>query len=93
MTTAIQTDQLTDALQGLEQQLEIPYVPGELDTWTMGVQKLLVKANDALRTMMRKDHPASFDMILKNDLELARRVDQMRAEDEQLLTQFDAVTL
>lgn len=91
MATVIQTDSVSDSLEKLHRQIELPYVSGELTAWTDGVLLLLEAANDCVCQAIRDDHPKTYASILKKDMELAQKVEAMKLEDEQLLSGMQAI--
>ncbi len=91
MATVIQTDSVSDSLEKLHRQIELPYVSGELTAWTDGVVLLLDAANDCVCQAIRDDHPKTYASILKKDMELAQKVEAMKLEDEQLLSGMQAI--
>lgn len=92
MATALNNDQVSEAIEKLHRQLELPYVSGELSSWTDGIIELLGSTKECIRKSIEDDHPCSYKTIMKNDLELAQRVEDMRAEDAQLLCKLDDLT-
>lgn len=91
MATLTTADSLVNALVRFEEQLETPHVPGELNGWGEEVSKLLTEVDMHLRTWIDRENPSSFKHILKNDIELAKRVEKMQAEDKQLLITLENV--
>jgi hypothetical protein len=84
-------ERLETALQGLERECEMPYVPGELDRWGDGIRALLQQLTPLFQRQITVDHPQLYAQILKNNLDLSAHVEQMRTEDSQLLVAFAGV--
>lgn len=87
-----QDEPLQHALTILEQQLETPVVPGELDGWLETVLEHWSETGKQLRLTIEVEHPPATKEIDREDLELHRRVEQIREEDQQLLLAFDELT-
>lgn len=84
-------DQTADALQRLEEQLELPYVSGNLQSWSENLQQLLQETNERLRAEIEQEHDRTFKTIIKNHGNLAQQVDKLRAEDQELLPALDSL--
>ena len=73
--------QLRDALTTLETALGTPVMAGELGDWVQQVRKAFDDAIAALNGHLTLGHRVQFANIMQQDLELARRVEQLKAED------------
>jgi len=91
MTATVKLDAVAEALQRLEEQLELPYVPGELHAWGESVRQLLGDAATRLRADISGRHPSIFDSITKSQGNLRQQVDKLKADDEQLLESLASV--
>lgn len=82
--------ELTDSLSQLETALLSPVVSGELESWATTVadatQSLAQHLPDFLNDVL---HP-QYALIAKADAELLPRVEQLVAEDQQLLQEVEA---
>ncbi|MEX0704275.1 MAG: hypothetical protein WD069_19400 [Planctomycetales bacterium] len=76
---------LHGALQKLEMELEFPFVPGELETWTNSVRETLKQAAIHIRARFENDHSGEFAQIEAEDLELESRVADLRQRDRAIL--------
>jgi beta-galactosidase/beta-glucuronidase len=79
-----QTDKLTVLLERLERQLQLPRISGELVSWTEGVKDILSHIGEHLQYTLQQDHPKTYGAILKNNTELASKVEQMKSEDAEV---------
>ena len=82
-------DTEAEALEQLEQQLEVPYVSGQLHAWSETVVELAEKAQEAVRMSIEQEHPCTFATIVKSHSNLQTQVEQLREEDRQILPAFD----
>lgn len=78
-----------EVLDGLEQQLETPVVPGELESWTGEAQLAMARLAHALRHRVEDVHDEQLAEIAAEDAELVIRVEALRGEDEALLEEVD----
>jgi hypothetical protein len=92
-------NELRDALTRLETALDTPVIAGALSDWVQSVQKAFGTAAGALRAHFKHGHRQQFANIMQQDLELARRVEQLKEEDAaigeglvQLLRDLDCLT-
>lgn len=86
-----QTDKVTVLLERLERQLQLPQISGELTSWTDGVHDLIQHLGEHLRFTLQQDHPKTYKEILKNNTELASKVEQMKTEDGEILKCYEHV--
>lgn len=91
MATVIHQDCVSEALEKLHRQIELPYVAGDLSAWTDGVLALLDSTIETVRQASHFDHPKTYTSILRRDLELAQKVEAMRVEDEVLLDGLESI--
>jgi hypothetical protein len=91
MSAPSQLDPLGDTLERFERQLEIPYVPGDLDSWCSDISEYLQEVRSELTRAVRQEHPRSYESIVKNGANLSHEVDKMREADGKLLESLDAV--
>ena len=73
------------ALEKFERALETPVVPGELTAWTGDAKGLCDKIGELLQTYVVQKHTESFSRILRQDIELGHRVENLREIDSRLL--------
>jgi len=78
------SEPLTDALQRLEQQLELPYISGELKAWADEVVEELKSVETSVNAAIHTDHPRSFHAIVKNQRNLQQQVDKLSQEDAEI---------
>src|SRR5438874_13581446 len=76
---------LRDALTALETALDTPVMAGALGDWVQAVRKALEAAAIALHVQLKQGHRQQFANILQQDLELARRVEQLKEEDRAIV--------
>lgn len=76
------------ALAELETALEMPALPGEIPQWVAEVRKQVHTFEDHLRARLDSRHEKDYAEIEKEDPELYRRTEQMRAEDQALRDAF-----
>ncbi len=78
---------LPTALDEFETCLEVPIIPGELLNWAAAVRRTCVEAVTTLITEVESRHKLILEQIVKEDPELATRVQNLRQEDANLLQQ------
>jgi hypothetical protein len=88
MSVQQQEQALRDALSRLETALGTPVISGELTDWVQAVRKDFEAVRGALRAEFHEGHRQQFANIMQQDLELARRVEQLKEEDQTLLLQM-----
>lgn len=76
---------LATALEAFETCLETPIVPGELQAWTASARRTGNEAVTALQEHIPAWHEPVLTQINRQDMELAKRVEQLREEDNALL--------
>jgi hypothetical protein len=91
MSTNATIDPLTEVLQRLEAQLELPHVSGELSSWSSEVLRLMREAEAQTRTAVAREFPTAYETIVKRQRNLSTQVDKLRADDEALLATMEAV--
>src|SRR5687767_10468473 len=79
------------ALETLETRLETPVVPGDLASWIDEACAALDAAGKQLHAQIGNAHREQLKEILRQDKELATRVEQMQQQDVSLLEQLDEV--
>ena len=84
------SEQLLAALEQLERQLESPAVPGELPSWLNGLQGPVEEVKRVLPAVIRGQHASTLQSIAQEDMELQRRVEQLRAEDKRIIDEYGA---
>ena len=82
-------DAEAEVLEQLEQQLELPYVSGELHAWSETVVELVKKAQEVVSKSIEQEHPRTFATIVKNHSNLQPQVEKLSEEDRQILPAFD----
>jgi hypothetical protein len=85
MDIAQSTTELSDTLARLETALLSPIVSGELETWARAVQESTTQLGQRLPTYLKTVLHPQYAEIAKSDQELLTRVDQLIAEDQNLL--------
>lgn len=83
-------DELNEALTQLETALLSPAVSGELESWARTVQELAGKLAQKLPTYLKSVLHPQYAQIAKDDAELLTRVEQLIAEDQNVLLEQDA---
>lgn len=81
-------DQYLVNLAELETAFETPVVPGELDAWIETVDTATKTIAGQLKKQLRVVHKQQFDDIAEQDDELLGRLEQLREEDSEILTDF-----
>ena len=84
--------ELRDALTALETALGTPAMAGDLGDWVQEVRRAFDAAVAALAVHMRHGHRVQFANIMQQDLELARRVEQLKAEDDAITQRVTELT-
>lgn len=92
MNYAEQEADLREALETWELTLETPVVPGELRYWSDAVYEGFQKVECALRPKLDQVHRDQFKKIRKEDLALAKRVEQLQADDDEIRKQLAYVS-
>jgi len=80
---------ITESLTKLETALLTPQVSGELDGWVQSVREATSELGSHLREYLDDVLHAQYVQIAKVDNELLTQVEQMIAEDKNLLCEFD----
>jgi hypothetical protein len=83
--------QLSSALDAFEDCLEMPVIPGELPSWIAGVTKTSSDAMATLEAHIQSRHGQLFKDILRENSDLATRVEQLREEDKAVQEQAQEV--
>ena len=78
---------LLTALARFETCLETPVIPGELPDWLASAQAHCHHLGDILRRQVSEKHSELLRQIVRQDAELARRVEKLKENDEALLAQ------
>lgn len=81
-------DELAAGLVSLERAIMNPLVPGELVAWLRSVQQAATVVRPLLHERIEQDHQKMLQEIVRQDIELASRVEQMREEAAAILSQF-----
>jgi hypothetical protein len=84
MATVDQGTELRTALETFETALETPLVSGEHATWSERVRETWSQLKPLVHRQLEEVHPQLFDEIFETDAELARRIEQLRDEDQAL---------
>ena len=74
MTMTKKLDPTAEALQRLEEHLELPYVSGELQAWSETLCQLLSKAGEQVRTGIATEHGRAYETIVKSRSNLTRSI-------------------
>lgn len=86
-------DRFFRALADLEASFETPVVSGELTDWLDAVARAWESLGVLLRGEVQRTHRESYLTILREDPDLSRQVEVLRAKDDQLTNlAFDRVT-
>ena len=85
----LQRDRLFEALASLEQAVESPCVPGELERWIDAVDVAFKRLRPMVKEQIVRVHPQQFAEIRDEDEEMHRRVELMRQEDATLREAFE----
>ena len=80
--------ELEELLQKLERQLETPIIPGELRSWLEAVEQCCHEVCPILRQHINEVHPQEYKLIKRDADNLLRRVEQMKKEDSDILTEL-----
>jgi hypothetical protein len=84
-------DDLTDALTRLETALLSPVVSGELDSWAKAVEEATTALAERLPPYVSNVLHPQYAEIAKTDGELLSRVEQLIAEDQNVLLDLEAL--
>lgn len=82
--------ELNDALTQLETALLTPVVSGELESWTRSAQEASEKLSAKMPGYLKNVLHAQYAEIARSDPELLPRVEQLIAEDQNLVLDQDA---
>jgi hypothetical protein len=82
--------ELNDALAHLETALITPLVSGELESWTRAAQEAVDKLSATLPAYLKNVLHPQYAEIARSDPELLPRVEQLIAEDHNLVLDQDA---
>lgn len=85
-TTANRNDEFLKALEDFETSLATPVMSGELIGWVTTVNQKCVRVGELLNGDVQRQHAALYTTITRQDSDLASRVAQLRANDQQLAT-------
>jgi hypothetical protein len=85
MSTIAQLDPLAEALTRFERHLELPYVSGELSSWSEEAMTLFHQVEERLHDAVQKEHPKNYESIAKNRLDLQLEIEKLRECDAHLL--------
>ena len=83
-TPVKRNEQFLKALEDFETSLETPVMAGDLIGWVTTVGRACEQLGVLLRDDVQRQHTALFATISRQDPELASRVEQLQATDEQL---------
>jgi hypothetical protein len=87
--SALQPEQqLREALTALETALDTPVIAGELKDWVESVRKTFARAAIVISAHFDQGHQQPFARIMQEDLEMARLVEQLKQEDQEILRQL-----
>lgn len=79
------------ALAKFEKRLETPVVPGELSTWLRATWEAGEEVGDLLGPEIEEKHGQMLREIAGEDSELSQRVEDMKAKDKELLSEWDTI--
>jgi hypothetical protein len=82
--------EINDSLTRLETALLSPVASGELETWAHAVEEAATKLATQLPTYLKSVMHPEYAEIAKSDPELLTRVEQLIAEDQNVLLEQDA---
>lgn len=86
-----QENKFLTALAQFEKCLETPVVPGELPTWLQSTRKTGDEVGQLLKYEINEKHDPMLREMFREDPELARRVEELKAKDKDLLSQWDGL--
>jgi hypothetical protein len=81
---------LNEALTGMETALLTPVVSGELESWARTVQEATDALSERLPSYLKNVLHVQYAEIARSDPELLTRVEQLIAEDQNVLLDQDA---
>ena len=84
-----QEEQLKHKLSEFEERAETPLIPGELDNWLSEVGSAFEELLPQLRLQTQHIHADEFAEIAEEDPELFARIEEMRAEDQSIMSLAD----
>jgi hypothetical protein len=90
MAAANSSSELNDALTALETALLTPEVSGELESWARAVQEATEALSQRLPSYLKSVLHPQYAEIAKSDPELLSRVEQLIAEDQNVVLDQDA---
>ncbi|MCE9545715.1 MAG: hypothetical protein K8T25_09395 [Planctomycetia bacterium] len=82
-------DELKKTLATLEERLEAPLMPGDLDGWSGRIRAAAGAVRPCLARHLTESHPPQYAEIIEQDISLVVQVDQLKAEDAAVLKEFD----
>jgi hypothetical protein len=82
--------EINESLGRLETALLSPVASGELESWARAVQEAAAKLSEQLPTYLKSVMHPQYAEIAKSDPELLSRVEQLIAEDQNVLLEQDA---
>jgi hypothetical protein len=90
MDPADSAAELTSALAKLETALLMPIVSGELESWARAAQEAAAELGQRLPSYVRSVLHPQYAEIARSDSELLTRVEQLIAEDQNLVLEQEA---
>jgi hypothetical protein len=91
MTTTKKLNPTAEALQRLEDHLELPYVSGDLQAWSESLRELLSEADEHVRDDVASEHGRAYETITKNHSNLRQQVEKLRSADPEILAALESV--
>ncbi len=88
MTAPNSEFELRDALTEMETALYMPVISGELKDWVEAVRRAFGAVQVAVQDQFARGHRQHFANILQEDLEMARQVEQLKQEDQEILDEM-----
>lgn len=83
---------LHDALSKLEDQLHSPVVPGELASWVVIAKNAVDQLGNSLLPRMHETYERQMREILREDSEMGRQIEKLRAERESIREIYAALS-
>ena len=90
MTTTKKLDSAGESLAKLEEQLELPYISGELAAWSTELHHILADVSHQVRASVATHHNNAYETIVKSQINLRQQVDKLRSEEPDILAALDA---
>jgi predicted nuclease with TOPRIM domain len=83
---------LSESLERLEECLETPVVPGELENWLETARNACREVESNLQEEIAHKHPDLFKQTIRQDPALVPRINELNAKDAELQQQIQALS-